>query len=176
MSDGRVNIVGVGNTLMGDDGVGPAVIAALERRGLPGGVHLYDAGLAVSDVLSTLDPADRLIVVDCLRSAGEPGDICEAALSDIVEQRGSSGPVSLHEISVLPALRMERLIGREFRDVTIYGVEPERITWGDGLSVQVAEAVDRLAEMLAERHALASESTFGRAQGPPLLNSGRWRR
>jgi len=151
LSDGRINIVGVGNMLMGDDGVGPAVIAALERRGVPQNVHLYDAGLAVSDVLSALDPADRLVVVDCLRSGGRPGDICEAALSDIVEQRCSSGPVSLHEISVLPALRMERLIGREFREVIVFGVEPKRIAWGDWLSEEMAEAVDRLAEMLAER-------------------------
>jgi len=158
LSDGTINIVGVGNTLMGDDGVGPAVIAALERRGLPGGVHLYDAGLAVSDVLSALDPAAPLVVIDCLRSGGEPGDICEAALSDIADQRASSGAMSLHEISVLPALRMECLIGREFRDVTIYGVEPKRIAWGKELSAEVAEAVDRLAGILAERHAFASES------------------
>ena len=60
LSERDVNILGVGNPLMGDDGVGPAAIERLGARGVPRGVHLWDAGLAVSDVLGMLDPADPL--------------------------------------------------------------------------------------------------------------------
>ena len=151
MSRPAVNIVGVGNILMGDDGVGPAVIEALRRRGVPRGVELYDAGLAASDVLGGLDPEAPLVVVDSLRADGEPGSVFQAPLSAICDEEGTlAGGVSLHELNVLRVLRMEALTGREFRDVTVFGVEPGRLAWGEGLSEPVREAVGKLVERLLE--------------------------
>ena len=151
LPDRAINIVGVGNTLMGDDGVGPAVVAALRRRDLPAAVRLFDAGLAAADVLSTLDPDDPLIVIDSLRAGGKPGATYRARLSDVDWASAGGAGTSLHELSVLPALRMETLAGREFQDVTVYGIEPAVLNWGEGLSPTVRRAVDRLADTLAER-------------------------
>ena len=162
--DAEMNIVGVGSTLMGDDGVGPAAIEALARRGAPDGAALHDAGLAVSDVLGRLDPQAPLIVIDALRAGGEPGSVYRARLEQL---RAPSGPIasalSLHELSVLPALQIEAMTGREFRDVTLFGVEPARVAWGQGLSAAVAAAVHRLVEAVLEyvnertRHATVGE-------------------
>jgi hydrogenase maturation protease len=148
-----VNIVGVGNTLMGDDGVGPALVQHLAARGVPDGVVLHDAGLAAGDVLGRLDPTDPLVVVDAVRAGGEPGGIVRLRLEarDLFD---ASGPaegdkppmLSLHEVSVVPALRLEALAGRVFRDVTAFGVEPGGVDWGEGLSPAVGAALDRLAD------------------------------
>lgn len=161
MSNGVVNIVGVGSTLMGDDGVGSAVVEALARREVPDGVRLHDAGLAVSDVLGRLAPGETLIVVDALRAGGRAGQIYRACLDDMRPEGGRlHGCLSLHELSVLPALRMEALSGREFKDVTVFGVEPETVAWGEGLSPVVAAAAERLAGAILEyidaRHACAA--------------------
>lgn len=147
MSERRVNIVGVGNLLMGDDGVGPAAIARLEARGTPAGVCLYDAGLAFSDVLGMLDPADPLIVIDAVRTGGRPGEVRRLGL-DVLNVDAASAPamLSLHELSVVPALRLEALAGRVFSDVTVLGVEPGVVDWGEGLSPAVADAVDRVVD------------------------------
>jgi len=151
LSSGVVNIVGVGSTLMGDDGVGPAVVDALARRGGSDGVALHDAGLAVSDVLGRLDPADPLIVVDALRAGGQPGDVYRADLDELALAEGSSAAcLSLHELNVLPALRMEALSGRAFRNVTVFGVEPASIEWGEGLSAPVAAAVERVSNAILQ--------------------------
>ena len=151
MSSIRVNIVGVGSTLMGDDGVGPAVVEALARRGVPDGVVLHDAGLAVSDVLGGLDPGDPLIIVDALQAGGAGGEVYRASLDAMCPEGGSpAGPLSLHELSVLPALRMEALSGRRFSDVTLFGVAPALVAWGEGLSPAVAAAVEKLAEAILE--------------------------
>lgn len=151
MSDGVVNIVGVGNTLMGDDGVGPAVIERLARCRLPDCARLHDAGLAVSDVLGTLDPADPLIVVDCLRGGGEPGAVYRPTLPALADAGGpATGCTSLHELSVVPALRLEALAGREFRDVTFFGIEPQALAWGEGLSAAVSESADVLVDVLRQ--------------------------
>jgi len=146
-----VNILGVGNPLMRDDGVGVAAIEALAQRELPPWLRIYDAGLAVTDVLGGLDPADPLIVIDAFRAGGEPGSIYQADLNDLVLAEDTLvGQMSLHEISVVPSLRMEALTGRSFENVTVFGVEPGDVDWGMGLGPAVAAKLDTLVEAVLE--------------------------
>jgi hypothetical protein len=58
----------------------------------------------------------------------------------------TSVAMSLHELSVLPALKMEALAGREFTDVTVLGVEPGAVGWGQGLSAATAGAMEKLLD------------------------------
>jgi Ni,Fe-hydrogenase maturation factor len=198
LPDRTVNIIGVGNLLMGDDGVGPAAVERLSARRLPPGVRVLDAGLAVSDVLGTLDPADPLIVIDAVRGGGAAGTVYEVRLdpappgpspamsgrspappgpSQAMSGRSPAPPgpspamsgrspaaegdadgtaLSLHELSVLPALRLEAVTGRVFEDVTVLGVEPAKVAWGEGLSPAVEEAMGRVVEAALVRARQAS--------------------
>lgn len=134
---------------MGDDGVGPAVVDELRRRGTSERTQLIDAGLAFSEVLCDIEPDKPLVIVDAVRGGGEPGSVYRLSLSDLTADADSMvQAVSLHEISVLPALRMEALGGRKFADVTIFGVEPGLIAWGLGLSDPVEEAKQRVVQQL----------------------------
>ena len=138
--------------LMGDDGVATAAVERLAKRPLPEYVRLHDAGLAVSDVLGRLSPAEPLIVIDAIRGDGKPGSVYKLALDDmsVLPQAAIHAAISLHELSVLPALRMEAMTGRAFSDVTVFGVEPETVEWGLGLSAPVLGAMDRLVEAVME--------------------------
>ncbi len=134
---------------MGDDGVGPAVVDELRRRGTSERAQLIDAGLAFSEVLCDIEPNKPLVIIDAVRGGGEPGAVYRLSLSDLTADTGSMvQAVSLHEVSVVPALRMEALGGREFADVTIFGVEPGPIAWGLGLSDPVEEAKQRVVQQL----------------------------
>lgn len=152
MPDVRVNIVGVGNTLMGDDGVGPAAVAALaDRDDLPAGACLHDAGLALSDVLGRLEPDRPLVVIDAVRAGDEPGTVYRVDVDDLSPvAEGPGGPISLHEISVMPALQIEALTGRRFDRVTVFGVEPADVSWGRRLSAPVAAALDGLLDAVIQ--------------------------
>jgi len=152
--DATVNIVGVGNTLMGDDGVGPAAVERLAARGVPAHVRLHDAGLAVSDVLGQLDPDDPLIVIDAVRAGGPAGAVYQVDVDALAGEGLPSAAVSLHELSIVPVLEMEALTGRVFSNVTVFGVEPARVAWGEGLSPAVASALDRLVDAVLD-HAKA---------------------
>jgi len=149
LSDARVAIVGVGNLLMGDDGLGPRVIAFLKARGLDARAELRDAGLAFGEVLCEIEPEWTLVVIDAVRGGGEPGSIYRIDPADIDGQTGTlTQALSLHEVNVLPILRMEALAGRAFRDVTIFGVEPERVDWSEELSPTVSRAAEKLVELI----------------------------
>ncbi len=140
------NVVCVGNMLMQDDGAGPAAARALEAA-VAAGVRINDAGLAVSDVISTLDPTVPLVVIDAVRGSGPPGSVYRLRLDHTLQPDGVSGAMlSLHEVSVLPALRMEALSGRPFHDVTVFGIEPEIVEWGIGLSEPVAAGLEHLVK------------------------------
>ena len=161
----RPAVIGVGNVLVGDDGVGPAVVEEMRRRGLDTRAQLIDAGLAFSEVLCDLDPPRPLVIVDAVRGGGRPGSICRLALGELAGESGSMpSAVSLHEISILPALRMEALAGRDFTDVTIFGVQPKALAWGEGLSAPVAEAVERIVKRIC--HYLDERAAAGAAFGP----------
>ena len=151
MSKTVANVVGVGSTLMCDDGVGPAAIDRLSCRGVPVGVRLHDAGLSVSDVLGGLDPSVPLVVIDAVRGSGPPGTVYEIHLdSGTPEVAGAGRMLSLHELSVVPALELEALTGRVFSDVTVFGVEPETLQWGENLSPAVAGALDKLTRAVIQ--------------------------
>jgi hydrogenase maturation protease len=157
---------------MGDDGVGPAAIARLAERGVPEGVYLHDAGLAVSDVLGRLDPADPLIIIDAVRAGGEPGDVHRLRVDPAAESAVPAGEMlSLHELSAVPALRIEALTGRLFADVTVFGVEPRRVAWGEGLSPAVAAALGPLTgavlDQAARSAARCKTNARTRGQGVP---------
>ena len=151
MSDLRPAIVGVGSVLMGDDGVGPAAVEDLRRLGYAARAELIDAGLAFSDALCDLEPSRPLVIIDALRGGGPPGSVYRLGPAELAEGAGSMArAVSLHEVNVLPALRMEALAGREFANVTIFGVEPEEIAWGEKLSPPVAKAIEKVVRAVCE--------------------------
>ena len=156
--------------LMGDDGVGPAAIEALARREPGSDVRLHDAGLAVSDVLGALCPSDPLIVIDAVRAGGAPGSIYVLHPGDAApagERR--SGCLSVHELNVTAALETQAIIGREFLDVTVFGVEPAVIAWGDGISPAVAASIEALVEAVLRhvdcRRAGAPSGVVGNGTG-----------
>ncbi|MEE9582762.1 MAG: hydrogenase maturation protease [Acidimicrobiia bacterium] len=138
-------VVGLGNEIAGDDGVGIHVARILEPRmkDVPGVdvVALPWAGLALLDVLRG---RARVAIVDCLTSGNHPpGTIVR------LDEQGIAGSVrlnSFHDISFPTAMALGRQMGWEMPDtVAIWGVEAERVgVFHEGLSPAVAAAVEPL--------------------------------
>ena len=147
-----MNIVGVGGTLMGDDGLGVTALQRLaERPERIGPAALHDAGLAVSDVLGRLDPDVPLIVIDAIHAGRRPGSVYKMKLDGLGAADASMAScISLHELSAVRALDIEAMIGRRFKDVTIFGVEPASLACGEGLSPVVAAAMGKLVDAVME--------------------------
>jgi len=136
---------------MGDDGVGVAAVEFLRRSGLGSRAQLIDAGLALGEVLCDLQPDQSLLIIDAARGGGPPGSIYRLGLADLDRRSAAmAGAVSLHEVNVLAALEMEKLGGREFTDVTVFGVEPLELLWREGLSAPVASALEKLAQAVGD--------------------------
>lgn len=140
----RTIILGLGNLLLGDEGVGVHVIRRLQEVELPEGVELVDGGTAGFELLPFLKEAERVIIVDAARGGGKPGSVYRLR----PEELGSATPeLSLHQISLREVLQAAELLGIK-PEVVIIGVEPERIAPGIGLSPAVEAALPRAIDLV----------------------------
>lgn len=138
-------ILGLGNLLMGDEGVGIHVIRRLEEMELPPRVELVDGGTAGLDLLPILDQADRAIIVDAVRAGGEPGSIYRFGPEDI--GREPLEALSLHQVSLQEVWQAARWLNIEPETVVI-GVEPKRIAPSLELSEQLRATLPRIIEAI----------------------------
>jgi len=132
----RTAIVGVGNVLMGDDGIGVHVIRALADS-VPEDVDLIDAGTALHEAVYELKGYERVVLVDSVEAGDVPGSVYRMELAELLKIDGSTRALSLHEHSVVPTLREAGLAGLELGEVVLIGVEPCRVEWGLDLSPEL---------------------------------------
>lgn len=165
----KIAVICVGNRLMLDDGIGPAVFDELSKKYLfPKHVSLIDAGCMTMDLLPVVRENDFLIVVDAVDGTGEaPGTVFRFAPEDIADH-----PVmqSLHDLRVIDLLNAAALLGYEARGIC-FGVQVENMSPAvvtEGLTPDVYGslplAVDSvLAELV--RHGVV----FKHADGSPFV-------
>ena len=157
MYEGKILVLGVGNLLLADEGVGIHAIRALAERDLPSGVELVDGGTSTLNLLPYLQTARRVIVIDALKAGGSPGDIYRCHPEDLVENREQ--PMSLHQVDFVQMLQMAGRLGYRIGPAVIYGVEPGEIGWSMELSLRVtAKMPKRLEPVVAETESIAGTS------------------
>jgi hydrogenase maturation protease len=138
-------VLGVGNAVCGDDGAGPAVVARL-RRHAPPGVDLALSDGEILGLLAALDGRERVILVDAARSGRPAGTIVR--LSDPEPGSTCVRAGSSHALGVEDALAIHEALGHPAGAVVVYAIEGLSFGPGDGLSPQVARAVERVERMV----------------------------
>ena len=135
-STGRIAVVGLGNILMGDDGVGVAVVEALRCEELPANVELFDAGTAFQDLMQELEGFARVVLVDSCKAGGEPGAIYRNVHQPDAWDADPMGD-SLHNMGVAQVLRLHEVARGELGEVVLIGIEPADIQLREGLSTEL---------------------------------------
>jgi hydrogenase maturation protease len=141
----RTLILGLGNPLRGDDGLGPRVVAELERLELPESVSAIDGGIGGLGLLQVLEEWDRVLIVDVADVGLQPGHFarftpCEARL------QGTGDGFSVHDAGLAEAIDLGTALGRPLAEIVIFGLQPEAMDWRQGLSPAVEAAVPDLVE------------------------------
>ena len=138
-----VLILGVGNPLAGDDGVGLRAIEALAATSdLPEGIRLLDVGVLGMDILAWVRPGEPVVILDAVHGSGAAGTLYRFGLDEIASP--AEPPLSVHDLGIADALHAARLMGRPVRG-TLIGVEPARVeAFTAELSPAVAAALPAL--------------------------------
>jgi hydrogenase maturation protease len=146
----RILVLGLGNVLLGDEGIGVWVVDSLQRRfEFPESVTVLEGGTLGLDLLPWLEGVERLLVIDAVKFGGEPGQLVR--LEGDAVSRVLNVKLSPHQIGVHDLLAAARLTGREPPFVVLWGMEPQRLDPGTGFSPNVEQALPQLvAEVLEE--------------------------
>jgi len=143
-------VLGVGNTIRADEGVGVRVVETLERDYLlPDGVVAIDAGTSSMEMLEDLSHLDFLLVVDAIAAGKPPGTLVKLAGDEVpVFFRRNLSPHGIGLSDVLAALEF---IGAEPRETVIVGAQPVSLELSTELTPGIASLVPTLvAHVVAE--------------------------
>ncbi len=138
-----VLVLGLGNMLLADEGVGVEVIERLQRDyRLPRGVELLDGGTSGMTLLDDLRGREKLIVVDAVRTGQPPGTI--VVLRDEAVPAFFRRKVSPHQLALSDVLAVLTLTGEKPPEVIVIGVEPLSLETRLGLTDLIEGCVDRM--------------------------------
>jgi len=134
-------VVGVGNLLLKDEGIGVHIVRALQQINMPQNVRIVDGGTS-PDFPYDLKDIDKLIIIDAVKTGGKPGTIYRFHAHDLNIE--SEGIISLHELGIAQSLRMMRLMGNGPKETVIIGIEPKEIDWGTELSAELQQKIPEI--------------------------------
>jgi hydrogenase maturation protease len=138
-------ILGVGNLLMSDDGIGVRVVERIAAaRVLPPDAQTLDGGTCGLDLLHFLEGVENLIVVDAANMGLPPGTIRRMEGDDVPAFLAQK--VSPHEINLPELLFSARLVDIYPRRVVVLGIQPQSIAVGLELTPPIAAQLDELAD------------------------------
>lgn len=155
-----VLVLGIGNLVMSDDGIGVRVVQLLtERYRFPAGVTILDGGTLGLDLLPRLEGVVRLLVVDAVETGRAPGTLVRMAGDDVPIALETK--LSPHQMGLKDLLAVAMLQGFAPQEMVLWGVQPERIEMSMELSAVVAAQLETLVEkVLAELAGWGVPATF----------------
>jgi hydrogenase maturation protease len=148
LSQKDILIMGVGNILLKDEGIGVHVVGRLKEMSLPENVEVLDGGTAGLDLVDFMENRRKLIVIDAVKSGGKPGTIYR-----LTEENLKIKPkaiISFHEIDFLDALYMSDVMKNKPEEVIVIGIEPKDMSDGIDLSPEIEERIPRIIEIVME--------------------------
>ena len=141
-------ILGVGNLLLSDEGVGVHVANELTKIDLPPEVSVVEGGTDGFRLLNVITETDRLIVIDAVKGGAEPGSIYRFDI-DEVRNCPSGFKTSVHQIGILEVIDLSGLIGKT-PHATVIGIEPKSLEMGMELTPEIKSKIPRIIELIFE--------------------------
>lgn len=145
----RVIVIGLGNPLMGDDGLGLAALEEL-RSGyaLPANVELVDGGTWGLNLLPIIEDADELILIDAIDVGEAPGTFVRLEHERL--PRYLATKISPHQVDLHDVLGLAELRGTLPADTVALGLQPESVEMRSSLSDTVRCRVNMLTAAVVE--------------------------
>jgi len=144
----KTTLIGLGNILMRDEGVGVhAVNAVKERFEVPPEVEIVDGGTAGLDLLPFFEGRDRVLLVDAVLFGELPGFIGELA-NEAIPARFGKSKASLHHLGLAEVLALARLQDIHPREIFLIGIEPQSLEPGLEITETLQEKFDELIERI----------------------------
>jgi hydrogenase maturation protease len=158
-------VLGLGNLVHSDDGVGVHAIQHLQRDArVPSGVALLDGGTHGLSLLHHISGFSRLLVIDAVNAGEAPGTLLRFAGRAL---DGLPGKATVHQLGFADLMVAMKLLGEAPEEVVVVGIEPVTTEWGAQLTPPVQKTLPALLDVVIEQLQLweKSPSPTGFANG-----------
>ena len=146
----RISLIGLGNILLQDEGVGVQAVEALRKSfDFPEDVRLIDGGTLGLDLLPFIEGMEKILFVDAVDLQKEPGTI--AILEDEDLPSFLEPKLSLHHVGLSDLLFASSLMGIRPPKITLMGIQPEKVEVGLDLSIRVTENFEKFINAILEK-------------------------
>jgi hydrogenase maturation protease len=142
----KTAIIGIGNTLMSDDGAGVRVLEFLSPP--PKGVKIIELATGGMTLLHKFEGLDTAIIIDAVDFGGKPGEVRVFKPEDVTSIKTVG--YSLHDLDILKVLELARQMGTMPKNVFIAAIQPGCLEMGEGLSAEVESALPELAARIRQ--------------------------
>ena len=147
---GRTLVLGVGNPLMGDDGLGLAALEMLrEEWEIPADVEVVDGGTWGLTLLPAIESSDRLLLIDAIDAGSAPGTLHQLERDQI--PRHLATKISPHEVDLREVLALAELRGTLPLEMVAIGLQPAAVELSSELSETVRFRLAELVEAVTQR-------------------------
>jgi hydrogenase maturation protease len=142
-------VVGIGNPLMSDEGVGVRIIERFqsEKDKFPD-VEFVDAGTEGVAVLHLIANRKKVVFIDCALMGTMPGTI-KKFFPDEVESVKKISNQSLHEADILKVVEMSKQLGESPGEIIFFGIEPQTVQQGNILSGNIEKRFEEYIEIIS---------------------------
>jgi hydrogenase maturation protease len=145
----RTVVIGVGNLIHTDDGLGIHAVRALQVDArVPRDVELIDGGTFGLELLAYLATCSKLLILDAVDVGQQPGVLVRMAAQDLF---GLPGGASVHQLGVADLLATLPLVSELARETVLLGVQPASTEWGTELSQPVAKSLAELVDAAVDQ-------------------------
>jgi hydrogenase maturation protease len=143
-----LKVIGIGNIIRGDDGIGPSVIQELEQSFPTKLCTLVDAGVDAFTVLEHLMQSDPILMIDCVKMGKNPGEIRIFKLDQVNISKFDS-VISLHGYRFTEIFKIAQALG-SIPKCTLIGIEPKTIEFNKNISKEVEQSIPSIINLVIE--------------------------
>ena len=146
MKNANILILGIGNLLLHDEGVGVHVAHKMKEMALPPGIEVMDGGTMGLNLLYYIENRDRVIVVDTVIVGDPPGTIYRFTDESLVQNKPMLR--TAHGVDFTDVIKTAEMLGTKPKEIIFVGIEPADMSEGIGLSEVIEKRVPTLIKMV----------------------------
>lgn len=139
-------VLGIGNILLRDEGIGVRVIEKMQAISLPEDVEVVDGGTSGADLLDVLADRHKVIVVDAVDADCRPGTVLRFGIDQLMQKDHPA--ISMHELGIAETIMMTKQLGCAPQEVIFFGIQPEKIDCGLELSKNLQPVVQQVVDLI----------------------------
>lgn len=141
-------IIGLGNILRGDDGIGPLLAQKINEKRLPPNVKVYDLGTGGLKILHVLKDLKKVIIIDTVRFNGKPGDHIFFKPNEVKSLKNDKGQ---HNPDLFNLLEISKNLDEAPETILIFGIQPGRISNASVISPEVKSKIPIMIDKIQDK-------------------------